>query len=40
MGKRDAIYELSGEVELDEAFFPIRVPEEAQGEAVRRGAGS
>lgn len=40
MGKRDAIYELSGEVELDEAFFPIRVPEEAQGETIRRGAGS
>lgn len=40
MGKRDAIYELSGEVELDEAFFPIRVPEEAQGDTFRRGAGS
>ena len=40
MGKRDAIYELSGGVEPNEAFFPIRVPEEAQGETIRRGAGS
>lgn len=40
MGKREAIYQLSGEVELDEAFFPIRVPEESQGETIRRGAGS
>lgn len=40
MGKRDAIYQLSREVELDEAFFPIRTPEESRGEAVKRGAGS
>ena len=40
MGKREAVYQLSGEVELDEAFFPIRVPEESQGETIRRGAGS
>lgn len=40
MGKREAIYQLSGEVELYEAFFPIRVPEGAQGETIRRGAGS
>lgn len=40
MGKRDAIYQLSREVELDEAFFPIRTPEEARGETIKRGAGS
>lgn len=40
MGKRDAIYQLSDEVELDEAFFPIRVPEDARGEDIKRGAGS
>ena len=40
MGKREAIYQLSREVEIDEAFFPIRTPEEARGAAVKRGAGS
>ena len=40
MGKRDSIYQLSDEVELDEAFFPIRLPEEACGEKIKRGAGS
>ena len=40
MGKRDAIYQLSREVELDEAFFPIRTPEESRGETIKRGAGS
>ena len=40
MGKRDAIYQLSREVELDEAFFPIKTPEEARGETIKRGAGS
>ena len=40
MGKREAIYELSREVEIDEAFSPIRTPEEARGEVVKRGAGS
>lgn len=40
MGKRDSIYQLSDEVELDEAFFPIRIPEEARGEKIKRGAGS
>lgn len=40
MGKREAIYKLSGEVELDEAYFPIRLPEEARGVPLKRGAGS
>lgn len=34
MGKRDSIYQLSDEVELDEAFFPIRTPEEAKGQSI------
>lgn len=40
MGKRESIYRLSDEVELDEAFFPIRTPEEERGKKVKRGAGS
>lgn len=40
MGKREAIYQLSGEVELDEAFFPIRTPENVRGGKIKRGAGS
>lgn len=40
MGQRDSIYQLSREVEIDEAFFPIRTPESVKGEAVKRGAGS
>ena len=40
MGKRDSIYQLSDEVELDEAFFPIRLPEEVRGEKIKRGTGS
>jgi len=40
MGKRDSMYQLSDEVELDEAFFPIRVPEEEKGKPLKRGSGS
>ena len=40
MGKREAIYQLYREVEIDEAFYPIRTPEETRGEAVKHGAGS
>lgn len=40
MGKRESIYQLSDEVELDEAFFPIRTPEDVRGEKIKRGAGS
>ena len=36
----EAIYQLSGDVELDEAFFPIRIPEESKGDDLHRGAGS
>ena len=31
---------MSNEVELAEAFFPIRLPEEAHSEKIKRGAGS
>lgn len=40
MVKREAIYQLSGDVELDEAFFPIPIPEESKGDDLHRGAGS
>lgn len=34
------VYSMSDEVELDEVFFPIRLPEEVRGEKIKRGAGS
>ncbi len=40
MGKRDAEYMLSDEVELDEAFFPIKADLEQEGQPLKRGAGS
>lgn len=40
MGKRDSIYQLSDEVELDEAFFPIRTADTQRNEKLKRGAGS
>ena len=40
MGKRDKIYQLSDEVELDEAFFPTRMDELDRNEKLKRGAGS
>ena len=40
MGKRDAEYMLSGEVELDEVFFPTRADAELKGQQLKRGAGS
>lgn len=40
MGKCESIYRLSDEVELDEAFFPIRTPEDARGEKIKPGVGS
>lgn len=40
MGKRDAIYTLDGEVEIDEAFFPTRVDKQDKGMPLKRGAGS
>lgn len=40
MGKRDAKYKLSGQVELDEAFFPTRLDSDQKDEPLKRGAGS
>lgn len=40
MGKRENIYQLSGEVELDEAFFPTKLDDEDRGKPLKRGAGS
>lgn len=40
MGKRDAKYQLSGEMELDDGFFTVPIPEEHKGEPLKRGRGS
>jgi hypothetical protein len=40
MGIRDSEYQLSGQVELDNAFFTILIPEEQKDEKLKRGAGS
>ena len=38
-GKRETIYQLFEEVEFDEAFFSIHIPEDSKGEPIG-GAGS
>ncbi|GHT66052.1 hypothetical protein AGMMS50239_26900 [Bacteroidia bacterium] len=40
MGKRDDIYSLSGQVELDNAFITTLIPEDRKDEPLKRGAGS
>ena len=40
MGKRDNIYNLSGQVELDNAFITTLIPEDEKGNALKRGVGS
>jgi transposase-like protein len=40
MGKRDDLYNLSGEVELDNAFITTLVPDGQKDEPRKRGAGS
>ncbi|KAA6327730.1 hypothetical protein EZS27_023307 [termite gut metagenome] len=40
MGKRDDIYSLSGQVELDNAFITTLIPDDQKDEALKRGAGS
>lgn len=40
MGKRENIYQLTGEVELDEAFFPTKLDDEAKRQPLKRGVGS
>ena len=40
MGKRDNEYQLSGQVELDNAFITTLIPDDQKGEKLKRGAGS
>ncbi|KAA6317877.1 hypothetical protein EZS27_032039 [termite gut metagenome] len=40
MGKRDDIYSLSGQIELDNAFIATLIPEVQKNESLKRGAGS
>ena len=40
MGKRDDGYQLTAQVELDESFFSVELPEEEKGKPLKRGRGS
>ncbi|GHV26633.1 DDE transposase [Bacteroidia bacterium] len=40
MGKRDDLYSLSGQIELDNAFITTLIPENQKDEPLKRGAGS
>jgi len=40
MGKRDSEYQLSGQIELDNAFITTFITEEEKDEKLKRGAGS
>lgn len=40
MGKREDIYKLTGQVELDEAFFPTRMDRDEKSQPLKRGVGS
>jgi transposase-like protein len=40
MGKRDSKYQLSGQVELDNAFITTLIPDDQKDEKLKRGAGS
>ena len=40
MGKRDNIYQLGGQVELDNAFITTLVPDDQKGKPLKRGVGS
>ena len=40
MGIRDSEYQLSGQVELDNAFITTLIPDEQKDEKLKRGAGS
>lgn len=40
MGKREDIYKLTGQVELDEAFFPTRMSSDEKSQPLKRGVGS
>jgi len=40
MGKRDNIYQLKDQIELDNAFITTLIPEDRKDEPLKRGAGS
>jgi len=40
MGKRDNLYQLTDEVELDNAFITTLIPEEEKDKPLKRGVGS
>jgi transposase-like protein len=40
MGKRDDKYKLSGQIELDDAFFTTEVPDDQKNKPLKRGRGS
>lgn len=40
MGKRDTLYKLDGECELDDGFFTVSVEEDRKQEPLKRGRGS
>jgi len=40
MGKRDELYTLSGQIELDEGFFPTEIPSNEKNNKLKRGRGS
>ena len=40
MGKRDDQYYLSGQIELDDAFFTTEIPDSQKGKPLKRGRGS
>ena len=40
MGKRDNLYQLTGETELDDGFFSTEIPQEHKNEPLKRGRGS
>jgi hypothetical protein len=40
MGKRDAIYPLTGSIELDEGFFSTEIPVQEKDKELKRGRGS
>lgn len=40
MGKRDRLYKLFDQVELDEGFFSTETPEDEKGTPIKRGRGS
>jgi hypothetical protein len=40
MGKRDDLYKLEGQIELDNAFITTLIPDDRKDEDLKRGAGS